>query len=271
MKNNLKEYDRPIQIAEGIYWVGFYDESTNLHCNPYLIVEEDEAILIDAGSRPDFATVMMKILQTGIDPDNIVALIYQHFDPDLCGSMPNVVDMCRNKRLMILSDVHNNVFINYYIDSDKHKLLETIDNLNLTLELNGRELTFIKTPHAHCPGSFVTFDKKTKTLFTSDLFGSFSRQWELFTRLTDECRTCEDYEHCINERPYCPLPDIINFHREIMPSGKVLRFAMRQISSLDIDRIAPQHGSVFDRKDDIPFLIEKLASLDRVGIDAFEP
>ncbi len=38
MKNNLKEYDRPIQIAEGIYWVGFYDESTNLHCNPYLIV-----------------------------------------------------------------------------------------------------------------------------------------------------------------------------------------------------------------------------------------
>ncbi len=271
MGDGLKEYDRPIQIAEGIYWVGFHDESTNLHCNPYLIVEGDEAILIDAGSRPDFATVMMKILQTGIDPDNIVALIYQHFDPDLCGSMPNVVDMCRNKRLMILSEVHNNVFINYYIDSDKHKLLETIDNLNFTLELNGRELKFIKTPHAHCPGSFVTYDKKTKTLFTSDLFGSFSRQWELFTRLTDECRTCEDYEDCINERPYCPLPDIIDFHREVMPSGKVLRFAMRQIGGLDIDRIAPQHGSVFDRKDDIPFLIEKLAGLDKVGIDAFEP
>ena len=114
MPNGLKEYGRPIKITEGIYWVGFYEEVTNLHCNPYLIVEGDKAVLIDAGSRPDFATVMMKILQTGIDPDDIAALIYQHFDPDLCGSMPNVVDMCENKDLRILSDASNNIFINYY-------------------------------------------------------------------------------------------------------------------------------------------------------------
>jgi len=270
MRNNLKEYDRPIKIADGIYWVGFYEESSNLHCNPYLVVEGDEAVLIDAGSRPDFATVMMKILQTGVDPDKIVTLIYQHFDPDLCGSMPNVVDMCRNKDLKILSEANNNIFINYYIDRDKHKLLETIDSLDFVLEFNGRKLEFIKTPHAHCPGSFVTYDKKTKTLFGSDLFGSFSKKWELFTRLSDECYTCEDYDRCINNKSYCPLPDIINFHRAIMPSKKALRFAMQQISTVDIDCIAPQHGSVFDRKDDIPFLIEKLANLDKVGIDAFE-
>jgi flavorubredoxin len=270
MPNGLKEYGRPIKITEGIYWVGFYEEVTNLHCNPYLIVEGDKAVLIDAGSRPDFATVMMKILQTGIDPDDIAALIYQHFDPDLCGSMPNVVDMCENKDLRILSDASNNIFINYYIESDKHDLLETIDNLSLALEFNGRRLEFIKTPHAHCPGSFVTYDVRTRTLFSSDLFGSFSKKWELFTRLTDECRTCEDYDNCDVKRPYCPLPDIIDFHREIIPSGKALRYAMRQISALDIDRIAPQHGSIFDRKEDIAFLIEKLAGLDKVGIDAFE-
>lgn len=270
MPNSLREYDRPVKIADGVYWAGFYDESTNLHCNPYLIVEGKEAVLIDAGSRPDFAIVMMKILQTGINPDNIVTLIYQHYDPDLCGSMPNVVDMCENKNLKILSDARNNIFINYYIDSDRHKLLETIDSLNLVFEFNGRRLEFIKTPHAHCPGSFVTYDRKTKTLFSSDLFGSFSKSWELFTRLTDECYTCEDYEDCVNNRPYCPLPDIIDFHREIMPSEKVLRFAMRHIGALDIDRIAPQHGSVFDQKKDIAFLIEKLANLDKVGIDAYE-
>ena len=46
--------ERPFRIAEGIYWVGFHDELSNLHCNPYLLVEGDEAVLIDGGSRRDF-------------------------------------------------------------------------------------------------------------------------------------------------------------------------------------------------------------------------
>ncbi len=49
-----QRYDRPIQIADGIYWVGFYEENSNFHCNPYLIIDDDKAILIDGGSRPDF-------------------------------------------------------------------------------------------------------------------------------------------------------------------------------------------------------------------------
>ena len=60
------DYENPVEIAEEIYWVGFYDAQSGLHCNPYLIIDNDEAIVIDGGSRPDFATVMMKILQTGL-------------------------------------------------------------------------------------------------------------------------------------------------------------------------------------------------------------
>ena len=57
-----------VEIAGGIYWVGFHDTESGLHCNPYLIVDNDEAVVIDGGSRPDFATVMMNIMETGIDP-----------------------------------------------------------------------------------------------------------------------------------------------------------------------------------------------------------
>ena len=60
------DYEGPVEISEGIYWVGFYDPQTGLHCNPYLIIDNEEALVIDGGSRPDFATVMMKILQAGI-------------------------------------------------------------------------------------------------------------------------------------------------------------------------------------------------------------
>jgi len=71
-----RKYDRPIQLAEGIYWVGFRDEKSNLTCNPYLIVQGDEAVLIDSGSRTDFAAVMMKVLQAGVDPQQVIGLIY---------------------------------------------------------------------------------------------------------------------------------------------------------------------------------------------------
>lgn len=56
----------PVSIADGIYWVGYSDDNRGLHCNPYLIIEGDEAVLIDGGNRDDFSTVMLKILRTGL-------------------------------------------------------------------------------------------------------------------------------------------------------------------------------------------------------------
>jgi len=265
--NQGKQYDRPIEIAENIFWVGFNEKTSNIHCNPYLIVEGDQAVLIDAGSRPDFATVMMKILQTGISPEQIVALIYHHVDPDLCGSLSNMVDICANPRLIVLSEPQNNTFISYYIEREKRSLLTSTDNFNGVFTFGERVLKFFKTPYAHNPGSFVTHDVKTGTLFSSDLFGSLSSQWELFLDLADDCYTCSDYNHCINRRVYCPLPDILEFHKTIMPSEKALRNAMNVIGSLDVAMIAPQHGSVFKNKKDIAFIIERLKTLKGVGID----
>ena len=49
--------DKTVEIAKGIYWVGGDEHNGGLHCNPYLIVDEDEAVLIDPGSVLDFEYV----------------------------------------------------------------------------------------------------------------------------------------------------------------------------------------------------------------------
>ena len=36
------DYNRPVNI-EDIFWIGFYDPHSGLRCNPYLIVDGDEA------------------------------------------------------------------------------------------------------------------------------------------------------------------------------------------------------------------------------------
>jgi flavorubredoxin len=83
--------------------VGFYDGQSGLHCNPFLI--------INGSRRPDFPTVMMKILQTGISPEQILALVYQHYNPDLCGSLPSFEDIIGRKNLRVISAAASNMFI----------------------------------------------------------------------------------------------------------------------------------------------------------------
>ncbi len=270
MKTRRKRYDRPVEVAPGIHWVGFHDGDSNLHCNPYLIIEGDKAVLIDGGSRPDFPVVMRKILQTGIAPEQIVALVYQHPDPDLCGSMANMVDLCANEALTILSDRANNDFLSFYLERERRGLLRSLDDLGMVFSFNGRELRFFKTPFAHTAGSLVTYDTRTRTLFTSDLFGSYSQRWDLFLRLDDRCRSCDAYDTdgpCAYGKPYCPLTDLLTFHRQVMPSEKALHRAMGVIGGVDAALIAPQHGSVIDQPEDIAFLTDCLARLTGVGCD----
>ena len=43
-------YEDAVAITDDIYWVGFHDQDTNLHCNPYLFIDDqDVADLAIAG------------------------------------------------------------------------------------------------------------------------------------------------------------------------------------------------------------------------------
>lgn len=266
-KNGIlsKDYESAIEIENGLYWVGFYDRPAGLHCNPYLIVDNDEAIVIDGGSRPDFATVMMKILQTGIAPNQIKALLYQHYDPDLCGSIPNFESIIKNENLKIISASENLMFIRHYSASSR---LLPISTLNYQYAFSsGRTLHFTKTPYSHSGGSFVTFDPKSKILFSSDLFGSLGTEWELILKLRPECKDCLNLSKCPQGRMVCPINDILNFHKTLMPSEKALRYSLEKISEIPFQIIAPQHGSIINDGEIIRYVFDLLTTLKGVGID----
>ncbi|NLN56315.1 MAG: MBL fold metallo-hydrolase [Clostridiales bacterium] len=257
----------PINFAEGIYWVGYSDENRGLHCNPYLISEGDEAVLIDGGNRDDFSTVMLKILRTGLQPSQINRLIYQHYDPDLCGSLPQLEAIINNDALRIISHKENNVFIHYY--SAKTEKLDFRELDNRFEFKTGRRLEFYPIPYCHHPGSFVTYDVKTKTLFTSDLFGSFDTRWKLTLDLDESCRECNDLDKCPLSSNKCPLSGIVKFHQRIMTSNRALENTLNIVEKLDIDRIAPQHGSIIASKEDVNAIIRLLRKVKNVGIDYF--
>jgi flavorubredoxin len=263
--NTNIDYENPVEIAEGIYWVGFYDAKSGLHCNPYLIIDNEEALVVDGGSRPDFATVMMKILQTGIEPHQINALLYQHYDPDLCGSIPNFEDIIESSSLKIISDESSLEFIRHYSVSSQ---MISIEDVNYQYKFSsGRTLEFINTPYSHSSGSFVTFDQKSGMLFTSDIFGSYGKEWELFLKLKPQCIDCVNLNKCPENRDHCPINDVLNFHRIIMTSRKALKYALKKILEIPFTALAPQHGSIITDRNIMRYIFEQLISQKDIGID----
>ncbi|MDR7870874.1 MAG: MBL fold metallo-hydrolase [Tissierellaceae bacterium] len=265
--NEELDYLLPIKIADGIYWVGYSDQNARLHCNPYIIVEDDEAVLIDGGSRDDFSTVMLKILRLGINPKTINRLIYQHFDPDLCGNLPHLEAIIENPDLKIISHRDNNVFINYYSSMTPKLCIEKI-GYTYTFK-SGRKLEFYRTPYAHAPGSFITYDLKTRTLFSSDIFGSYDANWSLYSNVPEECFKCKPDKYCKIDDKLCPIHGILDFHRRNMNSKDSLRYALEQIEKLDPILVAPQHGSIINSKKDLNLIISRLKEEENIGFDYF--
>ena len=266
MDINKLDYSDYVEIADGIYWVGFADRKAGLHCNPYLVVEDDEAVLIDSGSRNDFSTVMLKILRTGTNLKNIARLIYHHYDPDLCGNIPHMEEMIGSDDLKILSHYENHIFINYY---SPHSPKECIEEMGFVYEFKSRRrLEFIRIPYAHSPGSFVTYDTKTKTLFSSDLFGSYDVNWDLYADIFDQCGSCDPVPVCpLTDKP-CHVVSVWDFHKRVMPSTKSLKNAINRVEALDIMLIAPQHGRIFRTPASAKIIIEKVKELKSAGIDS---
>jgi len=215
---------KSIQISEGIYWVGVHDHASGFQCNPYLLIDHDEAILFDPGSVLDFQSVYENIKDI-IHIEKIKYVVLHHQDPDLCSSVPLFEKA--GAKFTIITQWRTQTIIKFYgIRSDFYLVDE--HNYSLTL-LSGREIQFLPTPYLHFPGAIASYDTLTKTLFSSDLFGAISSTWDLFAK--------EDY-----------IEKMKTFHEHYMPSNDILRPVMEMFLLMDIRMIAPQHGSIINNE-----------------------
>ena len=208
------------EIAQNIYWVGGSGQDGGIHCNPYLIVDGEEAVLIDPGSVLDFEYVLDNVCKI-IPLERIKYVVLHHQDPDLCSSVPLFEQ--RGATFKIITHWRTQTIVKYYgIQSDYYIVNE--NEFRLILK-SGRVLQFVQTPYLHFPGAIATYDLQSKVLFSSDLFGAFSYEWSLYAG--------DDY-----------IEKMKTFHEHYMPSNDIIRPVMEVFLGMDISLIAPQHGSI---------------------------
>lgn len=235
-----------IEIADGVYHLGVQDAKFSFSNIPYLIVDGDEAVLIDPGSaRPEFFEVMLRKLKSVIDPVKIKYIVVHHQDPDLCAAIP-LLEKSLHPDLEIRAPLEAQILVQHYGCS--HPVIPVDDGDTLTFGDN-RTILFAMTPYCHFIGNMVTYDAKSKILFSSDAFGGFTGGNQLYAG--------EDY----------PL-QLSTFLGQYLGSKRALEYALKRIEKLmethGIELIAPQHGCLIN-KDLIPAYLEAAHQLEVGG------
>jgi len=234
------DLSKPVEIAEDIFWVGYVVPNDPFQCHVYLIRNGEESILIDPGSMITFPIVIEKIFSL-IKLSDVKYIILHHQDPDIVGSFSTLETLFPKGERYIVTHWRTQTLLKHYQWKTPFYL---IDEHDFKLKAGERELEFVLTPYAHFPGAFCTFDKKTKTLFSSDIFGAISDEFLFFA---------EDREEYYK--------GVELFHKHYMPSRLILNYALDRIEEKKPVLIAPQHGSII-KQDMIEKIISRLRELE---------
>ncbi len=215
-------YDNAVEIAKDIWWVGHYLPDDPFQCHVYLIKNGNNSVLIDPGSQLTFESTLKKI--ESILPFNAIKyFICHHQDPDITGALKTIDDMISRDDAVILSHWRTIALLKHYA---LKMPLQCVEEMGWELKLEAKKLRFIFTPYLHFAGAFTTYDESTGVLFSSDIFGGFTKGFTLYVRGSDY------------------FESIKLFHEHYMPSRDILRHSLNKFQKLDLKLIAPQHGSV---------------------------
>lgn len=228
-----------VPIVDRVWWVGHIVEGDPFQCHVYLVEQGDRSVLLDLGSGPSFPHVRRKVEEV-VPFDHVRWFVCQHQDPDVCGALPLLSESkCHPEAHIVTHWRCESIIKHYGVDLPFFR----IEQNDWRLELEDRALEFVLTPYLHFPGAFVSFDRSSGVLFSSDLFGGFTGEPSLLA-------TSVEYFEAMRL-----------FHEHYMPSTEILQHGLSRLEGKPIRAIAPQHGSIIPEPLVAP-LTERLSRLE---------
>jgi len=250
-----RKIHRPFVVAESedgarrFIWLGLdeADAEKGILTNQYLLVDGDEAILLDPGGYFVVQRVIQAVSEF-VKPSQVKAIFYSHQDPDIVGSLNLLVDFFPQAKIYISALWSR--FLPHLGAIAGLNLVEIPDE-GIDIPFPRSSLKAVPAHFLHSPGNFTLYDPELKVLFTADIGASVfpPGTWYLFV---------EDFDRHVEYME--------GFHRRYLPTRKALQLWLDKVRSLPIETIAPQHGAIFQGENAKKFL-DWLDSLDRIGLD----
>ena len=225
------------RLRENIYWIGYVDwDVRDFHgyitrkgssYNSYFIKDEKIAV-IDSVKAP-YADELVRNILEHTDLDKVDYVVCNHAEPDHSGSIPVLMDLCSNAKLVCNVKCQKALSMHYNTDTWNFEIVDETS----TLSLGKHTLKFINTPMAHWPESMMTYVVEEKLLFSMDAFGQHLASSGRF-----------DY----NEPLCCVLEEAKKYFANIiMLYGKQVADTLVKASNFEIEIIAPSHGIIWTK------------------------
>ena len=216
------------ELTKNLYYVGVSDYSIDLFEGQYevpngmaynsYIIKDEKIAIFDSVDKVCFDEWLKNIKEVlgETKPDY---LVIHHMEPDHSANIMRLVEVYPDITL-VSSFLAFKMLDQYFHKDVKNKI---VINEGDKLSLGEHELTFIAAPMVHWPEVMVSYESKTKTLFSADGFGKFG---------------AFDYEEdwaCEARRYYFGI---------VGKFGVQVQALLKKAATLDIQRICPLHGPV---------------------------
>lgn len=226
------------KLVENVYEVGVRDWDRELFdeliplpdgtsYNSYIIFGSEKTALIDS-VEPAKKDIFLNNLKA-LNVKKIDYVISNHAEQDHSGSIPDILKMYPESRVVANEKCKNILKDHLLIEDEKFITIKDGD----TLSLGDKTLKFIFAPWVHWPETMLTYLIEEEILFPCDLFGSHNASSSLFVK--DERKTYYDAK-----RYYAEI---------MMPFRNNIVNHMKKIEALKLKYIAPSHGEVYKNPD----------------------
>jgi len=242
---------RPRQIRDRVQFLGAVDWSRRLFdsliplpdgtsYNAYLVEGSEKTALLDTVDPAWEGLLLEQLAQVG----RIDYLVSHHSEQDHSGAIPTILE--RHPETMVMCSLKAKALLLSHLGIAAERIQVVEDGE--TLSLGGKTLRFLYTPWAHWPETMVSYLAEDRLLFSCDLFGSHLASSSMYA----------------GSGPHA-MEGAKRYYAEIMmPFRKPLARNLQKIRALEIDLIAPSHGPIYDRPEEILSAYEDWVS-DRVS------
>ena len=205
--------DHEIDLFEGQYMV-----ENGMAYNSYVILDEKIAVLDTVDKK--FKDEWFKNLDNVLGDKKPDYLIVHHMEPDHSANIDAFMEKYPEAKIIASGKAF--VMMKQFFGTD-YSQRQVIVSEGDTMSFGEHELTFIMAPMVHWPEFMVSYDKKTKTLFSADAFGKFG------ALDADEDWACEARRYYIG---------IVGKY------GMQVQTLLKKAKNLEIERICPLHGPI---------------------------
>lgn len=227
------------KISDRIYYIGVNDDTKTLFeglwplpfgvsYNSYIVADAKVA-LIDTVEH-DFQGEYLENIAEAIGDRPADYLVVNHMEPDHSSLLAYMLDRYLDMR--IVANQKTVPMLKGYYDIPEDRILLVKDGEELSL--GSCSLSFHMIPMVHWPETMVTWLSEENTVFSGDAFGSFGM---ISSDVVDSEGTFQTFRD-----------EMMRYYSNIVGKyGTPVQTALRKLAALNLRRICPSHGPVWEK------------------------